>query len=316
MGLVLQERMCLAWLSAARFNLWSRRWVCALLVAGLSSPTIARSTEDVTAAEPLQAVYERLVPELRSNPFGRPLVMRSTEQQGTIQGEVYAVVNFPLEQLSGALTSPLHWCEVLMLHLNTQYCGAYQSAEGPLLQLSIGKNTLQALPDTTRMDFAFVAHETATNPLEVTLAADAGPMGTSNYRIVLQAIAIDSKATFVHLRYSYDFGITSRLALGVYLSTVGSGKVGFTKEKAASSQPMYIQGQRAMVERNTMRYFLAINSYLESAHGAEEFRSDARLKSWFAATEVYPRQLREITWANYLAMKHAQIARQNSTQLQ
>jgi hypothetical protein len=273
-------------------------------------------TEDAAAVEPLQTVYARLAPELRSNPFGRPLVMRSTEQQGTIQGEVYAVVNFPLEQLTAALTSPVHWCEVLILHLNTQHCDAYQSSEGPLLRLSIGKNTLQALPDTTRMDFAFVAHETATNPLEVTLAADAGPMGTSNYRIVLQAIAVDSKATFVHLRYSYDFGITSRLALGVHLSTVGSGKVGFTKEKAANSQPIYIQGQRAMVERNTMRYFLAINSYLESAHGAEEFRSDARLKSWFAATEAYPWQLREITWANYLAMKHTQIARQSSTQLQ
>jgi hypothetical protein len=101
------------------------------------------------------------------------------------------------------------------------------------------------------------------------------------------------------------------MALGIYLSTVGNGKVGFTLENAsATAAPVYVQGLRGLAERNTMRYFLAIIAYLESAHGPEKDRLDARLKNWFSATEAYPRQLREVEWKEYLPMKHGEVLRQ------
>ncbi len=48
-----------------------------------------------------------------------------------------------------------------------------------------------------------------------------------------------------------------------YLGTIGSGKVGLTlMGKQADGRPLYIDGMRGLVERNTMRYCLAFESFL------------------------------------------------------
>ena len=261
--------------------------------------------------ESLPAAYIRLGPELRSNPFGRPVVMRSEEGPNSIQGDAYAIVNFPLEQLRAAVATPEHWCDVMILHLNTKFCGVSESVHGPTLTVNIGKNTSQDLAQTARMDFGFNTQTPDATTFKVILTALQGPIGTTNYRIVLQAASLGGGTSFLHLTYSYDFNAVSRLALGVYLSTIGRNKVGFTQTKTtATATPVFIRGLRGVVERNTMRYFLAITAYLESAHGPEESRLDARLQNWFAATESYPLQLREVAWKDYFAMKHAEVLRQ------
>ncbi|MCK7501517.1 MAG: hypothetical protein MZW92_74400 [Comamonadaceae bacterium] len=48
----------------------------------------------------------------------------------------------------------------------------------------------------------------------------------------------------------------------------------------------------------------------ENAAPAE--RLERRMQNWFTATESYPRQLHEMDRASYLAMKRAEVARQNS----
>jgi hypothetical protein len=278
---------------------------------------IAIGAVPLAAAETLQSAYIRLGPELHSNPFGRPVVMRSLETQGEIQGEVYAVVNFPMEQLNAAIAAPTHWCDVMILHLNTKYCHVSDAADGAMLTLNVGKNTPQELAQTTRLDFKFKAQAPTTNSFKVTLTAPQGPMGTSNYRIVLDAVPLQDGNSFLHLTYSYAFNTLSRVAMNIYLSTVGKDKVGFTlAPNATAAAPVYIQGLRAVAERNTMRYFLAIVAYLASAHGPEGARLDARLEKWFSATESYARQLREVEWADYLAMKHAEVLRQQQLPLQ
>ena len=47
------------------------------------------------------------------------------------------------------------------------------------------------------------------------------------------------------------------------LATIGSGKLGFSQTgKQSSGQPEYIGGMRGVAERNTMRYYLAIDATL------------------------------------------------------
>jgi hypothetical protein len=52
-----------------------------------------------------------------------------------------------------------------------------------------------------------------------------------------------------------------------------------------------------------MRYFLALDAYLQgnSAPAAERF--ERRLRTWFELTETYPRQLREPDLQSYLDAK-------------
>lgn len=98
-----------------------------------------------------------------------------------------------------------------------------------------------------------------------------------------------------------------------YLATAGSSKLGFTVTgKRDDGQPEYIGGMRGVVERNTMRYYLAIDSYLGAAREAPPVQLEKRLQSWFTATERYPRQLHEMDRGEYLEMKHAEYLRQQS----
>jgi hypothetical protein len=102
-------------------------------------------------------------------------------------------------------------------------------------------------------------------------------------------------------------GLTGRLALQTYLTTTGRAKVGFTVlGKPGNGPPQYIDGVRGLVERNTMRYYLAIVAYLESTQTAPEMQLEKRLRNWFTAVERYPVQLHEMNWQEYVDMKHAE----------
>jgi hypothetical protein len=105
--------------------------------------------------------------------------------------------------------------------------------------------------------------------------------------------------------YALSYGTASSLAMRMYLGTIAHDKVGFTK---AGSE--YVGGQRGVVERNTMRYYLAIDAYLRSLAAPAPQQLDQRLQSWFDATEKYPRQLHEVDRADYLRMKRKEVARQ------
>ena len=73
-----------------------------------------------------------------------------------------------------------------------------------------------------------------------------------------------------------------------------------------------IGGMRGLVERNTMRYYLAIEAYLGSLATPQAGRAQWRFEHWFDATEQYPRQLHEIDRAPYLEMKRNEYQRQQA----
>ena len=98
-----------------------------------------------------------------------------------------------------------------------------------------------------------------------------------------------------------------------YLSTIGSGKVGFSVvDRLPDGRPVYVGNMRGVIERNTMRYYLAIDTYLGSLALPPAERVERRLRDWYAATERYPRQLHEMERDDYLAMKRKELQRQQA----
>jgi hypothetical protein len=128
----------------------------------------------------------------------------------------------------------------------------------------------------------------------------------------VEAIPLDAQHSFLHMSYAYGYGFAARMAMQGYLSTVGSGKVGFSVVGQRDGQPVYVDNVRGVVERNTMRYYLAVDAYLDSLSAPPQERQERRLRQWFAATERYARQLHEVDQADYLAMKRKEIARQQA----
>jgi len=144
------------------------------------------------------------------------------------------------------------------------------------------------------------------------LIADKGPIGTHDYRIVLEAAPADDGRTMIRLAYSYAYGTAGGLAMQVYLGTTGRDKVGFSlAAKDSGGPPRLVDGMRGVAERNTMRYYLAIEAFLGAlATVPPSARLEKSLSDWFAAVERYPRQLHEIGREEYLDMKRKEYLRQ------
>lgn len=281
------------------------------VIAALGMGTGSAWADDPAAAGVLRANHAELLGELTSNQFGRPLVLRSKEASDGVAGDIYAVMDHPFAEASTALSNPANWCEVLILHINTKYCRP--AAGGSVLNVSIGSKDEQPLDQAHKVAFAYrVASRTPTF-LQVRLDADEGPLGTSNYRIALEAVPMEGGKTFIHLAYAYGIGAMGRFAMQAYLGTAGSSKIGFSFAPAATGRsPQHIGGMRGVVERNTMRYYLAIEAFLGSLSTPPQAQLEKRLHDWFAGTERYPRQLHEMKQGEYLAMKRKEHQRQQA----
>jgi hypothetical protein len=279
-------------------------------IAGLS---LAAAPETHAAAS-LHRQYAALGEKLQHNPFQRKLYLESSESSNGLKGDIYALVDYPFSIVSTALNDPENWCDVLILHINTKYCHATIDKTRTALMVSIGKKTAQPLEDAYPIEFSYRVSALSANYLEVQLNAEKGPMSTSQYRIQLQAVPVESGRTFLHLTYSYAYGLSGRLAMQAYLSTIGSDKVGFTvTDRQSNANPEYIGGMRGVVERNTMPYYLAIDAFLGAMASPPALQLQKRLQSWFAGTEQYPRQLHEVDRTAYLDMKRSEYLRQQKS---
>ena len=278
-----------------------------LLSAAAAPPALAQD------ADALRAKHATLVDKLADNPFHRPLFLESTQSSGDLRGDVYAVVTQPFGVVEPALQTMSHWCDLLILHLNVKNCSSAGKPPAEVLSLVVGRKFDQPLDDGYKIEFRYGVPAATDDYLRVQMAADAGPIGTSNYRLMLEAVPLDATSSFVHMSYAYSYGVAARLATQTYLSTVGRDKVGFSITGTGDGgKPIFINGVRGVLERNTMRYYLAIEAYLDALAAPPAERLDKRLHDWFAATERYATQLHEMSSDEYLAMKHNEVKRQQS----
>jgi hypothetical protein len=241
------------------------------------------------------------------------LVIESRESGDSVKGEVTAFVDHPFAGASAALRDPAQWCEVLILSLNVKYCRPSGQGDATALRLVIGSAD-DTMESAYALDFSYRVAAQTPGTLQVRLEAGEGPLGTSAYRITLELAPAQGARTRVRFSYSYSQGWAARLAMQVYLATAGRDKVGFTViGTLPDGTPHYIAGMRGVTERNTMRYYLAIEAFLAALSLPAELRSEKCFHAWFAAIERYPRQLREIGLDDYLVTKRAQRARQRSS---
>ena len=179
--------------------------------------------------------------------------------------------------------------------------------------LFVGRRNDTPVEDAYRLDFRYAVAARSADYLRLTMRSGDGPLGTRDYRIVLEAIPLDAGRTFVKLSYSYAYGTLSRIAMRAYLATFGSDKVGFTYEgRDGDGRPRLVRGMRGVMERNTMRYALAIDAYLASLRAPPGERVAERARGWYEAIARYPRQLHDIERDEYLDLKRGEFARMHS----
>ena len=285
---------------------WTR--AAALAMSLVLACLVPAHAQDAAA---LRARHDSLREKLADNPFQRPLVLESTQSSGDLKGEVYAVVDQPFGGVGPALQGMDHWCELLILHLNVKGCSFAGKPPAEVLSLVVGRKFDQPLDDGYKVDFAYSMPAASADYLRVQMSAETGPVGTRNYRLALEAVPLDDTHSFVHMSYAYAYGTAARLAMQAYLGTAGRDKIGFSiTGKGEDGKPVYIKGVRGVVERNTMRYYLAIEAYLGSLSVPPGEQQEGRLRDWFAATERHAAQLHEMELDEYLKMKRHELQRQ------
>ena len=286
---------------------WRRLAVLCALAATFTPWAQAQDAATLTAR------HGALREALASNAFGRPLVLESRENAGTLKGDIYARIDQPFSVAGPALQGIEHWCDILILHLNVKRCLATNAKAGEALGLLIGRKFDQPLTDAYAFEFAYSVMTSQPNYLQVALHSDEGPLGTSRYRIVLEVVALDGGHSFLHMSYSYAYGMAARMAMQGYLATLGRDKVGFSVVGTqANGQPIYIGSTRGVIERNTMRYYLAIEAYLGSLATPAPQQLAKRLNDWHRGVERYPLQLHELDLAEYLKLKRDEVQRQTA----
>src|ERR1043166_4297075 len=176
-------------------------------------------------AASLTARHAALRSQLASNQFQRPLTVGSSEDAGATQGEIYAILAQPYDVAGPALQGLESWCGILILHLNVKQC---RPQSGDILSVDIGRKFDQPPGDAYRFQFSYRLAAATPQYLQVLLGADQGPLGTSDYRIALEIVALDRGHSFLHLSYAYRAGVAAHTAAQVYLATIGRSKVGFT----------------------------------------------------------------------------------------
>lgn len=277
--------------------------VLAALLVGASLLEASPAAADPRSAATLRASHESKSAELARSALKRPMLLTSAELPNGLKGEIYAVIEQPLESVQAAFDSPAHWCEVLLLHVNNRRCQAASAGDHHQVTLGIVRRYDKPVAEAFNLPFVLRVVQAKPDYLEVQLKAESGPLGTSNYNILLEAVSLDARRSFVHFSYSYEQNMVVALAVQAYLATFGSSKVGFTELRTTpDGKPDFIAGPRGLVERNAMRYFLTLEAFLSAS------TRDARRQAWYSAAERYPRQLHEIDRETYLAHKRSDDA--------
>ena len=257
--------------------------------------------------EKLRAAYQQVAERLAKSPFGQPVLLEADDSDRQLTGHAYALVSQPFGATSKPLSEAAAWCDILLLPFNTKHCEA--ASDSVALTIYIGRKYSTPLEKTHRLDFRFQVIARSEDYLQVQLTAPQGPFGTRDYRVTFELMPADGGRSFFHLAYSYAYGNLARTAMQAYLATIGAHKVGFTTERDGEGKVVPVRGMRGVIERNTMRYYLAIEAYMRAQKAPPEERPARMIDAWFEAVERYPRQLHELERGEYVEMKRAEFER-------
>lgn len=281
-----------------------RRHGLALLTLLLA--TTARA--ETSLAEHYQKLKDGLVTTLP----GSHISLTSSEQDELLSADVNSLLTIPFGTVVTALAQADNWCQVLPLHFNIKACTHENQGGTELLTIYSGRKIYETPADSYAMTYQFEVIKQDDSQLSLRLHANDGPMDTHDYLIELDAIPV-AEGTMLHIHSSYRPSWLSSMLTSTYLSTLGRNKTGFSLAEQ-DGEALPVKGIKGIIERNVMRYQLAIDTFLSAQSRPGATQHDAMLVSWFMQNERYP-QLHEMDKAEYLEIKLMEWRNQQQLQL-
>lgn len=293
-----------------------------IVLLSLCNSAQALTTAQVDQARAtLLARYQSASSEISNNAFGIPLVLNSSVKGNRLDGQIIGVLDDDYSDAIRQFDTPEDWCDILMLHVNTKAC-TFENADSSTAKLHLysGRKFYQTPEQATKLSLDYSTIAQRDDYFSVKLFSDDGPLGTSDYLIALEVMPLPDEATpqtpahntLIRMTFSYQMSWFSRQTVRLYLATLARHKVGFTVLGMQNNKPVYIKGLQGIIERNTIRYYLAIKTKLDAADANQDPLHLYR--KWFDATQRYKRQLYEVDKHEYLQNKAREL--ENQRQLQ
>lgn len=274
---------------------------------------LAHAQQSSSYAVALQSKRGELQTQLRNNSFKEPLYLISQEEKQRVGGDIYADIPNSFTDVTAAFKSASTVCQLVILHLNVRSCSPSGSKGNESVNMALGPKRAMTSGELYRISYSLHIEAAEASYFRASMRAPKGPLGTRDYSIVFEAMPIGAKQSFVHFGYAYGYGTMAKMAMDLYLSTAGRNKIGFTViGQSPDGKPLYVGGERGSLERNVMRYYLALLAYSSVDTGTPEEMMHARMRKWFALTERYPAQLHELELKEYLDEKRGQLAKSGS----
>lgn len=283
------------------------------VVAVIASVGPARAVEELRRGEvALLDSYRGHMAALQKSSFGLPILVESFEQGDRAHVDVYGIFNYPFHSVADVLKVPANWCDIVSISPNVKACTYRKEGGDWLLTIYVGRKAYKSPEDARQVASRFRLAEQRDGYLDIVLDADSGPYGTRNYRMRFKAVPVAGGRTFVHVSFAYSESAALRLAERAYFSTLGRDKVGFTVTGTdENGKPVHVGGRRGAIERNTVRYYFAIQSFLGMLRLPAEQRFSRSIGEWYDLTSRYRNLYFGVDRKDYLATK----ARERKNQL-
>jgi hypothetical protein len=264
-----------------------------------------------SAGKILLAKYPAIKTALEKNQYGIPLYLESKEESGALHVDLYGILDYPFDNIKETLESPRNWCDINMLHLNIKACTFRKVFDQWLLTVYTGRKNYQSPEDAHKLVFNFRIVALQQDFLYLALTAEKGPLFTTDHRIRFEAAPLEKARTFIHFSYDYSYGTLARAAIKTYYETIGRGKKGFTViAHGKNGAPVYASGVKGSMERNAVRYYLAILTYMDTLNLPGDQRFEKQISHWYDLTKRFPLQLYEMDKEEYLSNKRQEHANQ------
>ena len=302
----------------------TRRFIFQASIIFVALATLLSLSFPAQAAEQLSsgnrvllAKYPAIKPRLEKNQFGIPLYLESREEYSSLHVDVYGIFDYPFDGVRDALQAPDNWCDINSMLFNIKACTFRKMSNQWLLTLYSGRKYYQPPKDAYKLDFSFRLAATQREYLDIALAAKKGPLLTRDHRIRCEAAPLDKGRTFIHFSYDYSYGVLARAAIKSYYATIGRDKRGFSIiATGKDGAPVYLGGVRGSLERNAVRYYLAIQAYMDTINIPPDQRFEKRNSRWYDLTARFPRQLYELDKGEYIANKRREHGNQRMLQIE
>jgi hypothetical protein len=169
------------------------------------------------------------------------------------------------------LLIPANWCRSLLSHPHMRACTYKKVNDTWLLNIYHTDKLLERLEDAYQMKFVYRVSKLQPAYFDIALIAHKVSSHTKNPRFGLEAIPLEKKETFIHLRYSFGYS-----AYGYFLMKIfGGTKFGFSRIGIDSyANPVYAEGLRGLVERDVACRYLAIPAHLDALEAPSGQRSE------------------------------------------